>query len=104
MNLIKKLLPTAAQTHQTPHGLYAIRDKVAGQIIGGIWLHRNDAAAIRMFTDVAQDQQSMIHRHTTDFELVKLGELNNDTSVDGLREPQLILDGSTLNAIQDTHA
>lgn len=56
--------------------IYAIRDTVAESIIGGLQLHKHDAAAVRTFGDIAADPQTQLHRHVADFELVCLGRLN----------------------------
>lgn len=55
--------------------IYAVRDKVANAIVGTLWLLGADAPAIRIFTDIASDPQSMLAKHPGDFELLCLGEL-----------------------------
>lgn len=59
-------------------GIYAIRDKKAEQIIGGLRLHPHPSTAVREFGDIGLDTKSMINRHPDDFELVQLGELTDD--------------------------
>lgn len=54
-------------------GIYAILDTVADMIVGGLHLHKHDAAAIRMFTDIASSDGTTINRHPEDFVLVQLG-------------------------------
>lgn len=58
--------------------IYAVRDTVADAIVGGLQLHRADAAAIRTFGDIASQRDSIVAMHPGDFELVCLG------SIDGL--------------------
>lgn len=57
--------------------LYAVLDLVADNIIGGIQLHRHEAAAIRTFGDIASAENSLVHMHPTDFALVRLGHLTD---------------------------
>lgn len=63
------------------NGIYAIYDNQAKQYVGGLHLHAADAAAIRMFGDIARDPQTMVARHTEDFELHKLGHVDLTTGV-----------------------
>lgn len=58
-------------------GIYAILDTVADMIVGGLHLHKHDAAAIRMFTDIASSDGTTINKHPEDFELIYLGALYN---------------------------
>jgi len=74
-------------------GIYAVLDLIAGQIIGGLWLHRHEAAAIRMFSDVAGDPQSFIAKHPADFNLVRLGYLSEDHEL--VPEFTTVLTGAT---------
>lgn len=62
-------------------GIYTVYDKAAGMVIGGLHMHKHDAAAIRMFDDAARDERGMIGKHVTDFELVKVGEVKDDGSI-----------------------
>lgn len=56
-------------------GIYAIYDNVAKSIIGMLHMHSHEAAAVRMFVDVANMDKSMIATHPQDFDLVCLGEV-----------------------------
>lgn len=60
-------------------GIYAIYDNQAREYVGGLLLYRHDAAAIRSFGDIARDPQTMIARHTADYELHKLGMFDPST-------------------------
>lgn len=55
--------------------IYAVYDRITQDTVGPLWLHAHDAAAIRMFSDVAQLPNSQIAAHPADFVLVKLGEM-----------------------------
>lgn len=56
--------------------LYAIYDIVAQMIVGHISIITHDAAAIRMFSDVATAKEpNMINQHLADFNLICLGNL-----------------------------
>lgn len=54
-------------------GIYAILDIVADGILGGLYLHKHEAAAVRFFNDIAGDPQTMVARHPSDFNLIRLG-------------------------------
>lgn len=55
--------------------IYAIYDKKAQSIIGGLQLHKHDAAAIRLFSEYAKDPQTVLHKYLADFVLLHLGTL-----------------------------
>lgn len=79
-------------------GIYAILDTKAQAIIGFLMICRHEAQAIRNFCDVADDPQSMIHRHPQDYELVRLGWLTTDNLI--IAQFDLILAGNTYQATQ----
>lgn len=58
--------------------LYAILDVVANAM-GPIMVQRHDSAAIRTFGDIASHEKSDIRKHVTDYKLVCLGHLDDDT-------------------------
>lgn len=62
--------------------IYAILDKKAQALTGGLQLHRHEAAAVRVFSDIASDPQTTIARHPEDFELLCLGLLNDEDVYD----------------------
>lgn len=64
--------------------VYAIRDKVAGMLIGGLYVHKHDAAAIRFFSEAAKQPESMIGKYPADFELVQCAIVDNDGNFYGL--------------------
>lgn len=57
--------------------IYAIKDNVADQIIGGLYLHKHEAAAVRFFADVASTKGSLVGAHPQDFDLLRLGYITH---------------------------
>lgn len=57
--------------------IYAVYDNVAKALVGGLYLHKHEAAAVRFFADVASDPQTLIAKHPQDFDLVRLGHIND---------------------------
>lgn len=60
-------------------GLYAILDKKAADLVGGIMaitIHSHVATAVRMFNDIATSQNSQIAKYPEDFALIYLGGIN----------------------------
>lgn len=57
--------------------IYAILDITADAIVGGLQLHSHEAAAVRMFRDVAAAEGTMIHNHPEEFKLLCLGQLED---------------------------
>lgn len=57
-------------------GIYAIWDIIAMQIVGILQMHRADAAAIRFFTDVATDPNTLVNKHPEHFNLLLLGAID----------------------------
>lgn len=96
-------------------GLYVIRDNVA-KAIGQIMVHHHEAAAIRVFKDVAKDKEGMIGAHPQDFDLVNIGLIDTDTGAiitdfdkDGKpitdsRNYRMVLEGKTLAPTQELKA
>lgn len=81
-------------------GIYAIFDVVAQMIIGGLQLHRHHAAAIRMFGDVASAKDTAIAQHPKDFNLIFLGQLNDDNTIMAIVPPEVVISGSAWLAAQ----
>lgn len=78
--------------------LYAVLDKVAGFYIGPIIVVRHEAAAIRNFGDIAVMQDSVVRLHPEDFELVRLGHLDDDNRL--VADHAVILTGDQWLAAQ----
>lgn len=80
--------------------IYAIRDVVA-EAVGPLVLHAADPAAVRMFSDVAQQPDTQVARHVGDFELICLGQLYDDgTIVPAVGGPRLVITGKAWKAAQ----
>lgn len=81
-------------------GIYAIYDNVAESLLGNglLHLHAHDAPAIRMFGDVASMPQSPIALHPQDFDLIKIGVLNDDNTITPVSE--IVLTGANWSAAQ----
>lgn len=92
--------------------IYAVRDKLAGMIIGNVLTFAHDAPAVRFFKDAVFDDQSPIAKHPHDYELIKLIEFNDeggfhpDPSLvrprdpDGFYEPIVVLTGAAVVAMR----
>lgn len=80
--------------------IVAIQDNKAEAITNQnyLMLHRHIATATRMFTDLAQDAQSGLHKHLEDYDLVCLGTLD-DTTLQIIPELTTILTGSQLKTL-----
>lgn len=81
--------------------LYAIRDKVAGSIIGNIVTHKADAAAARQFADLCAQRDTIVGTHPADFELLHIADVDEDTGkvtcegVFGYPLPRVVVAGSS---------
>lgn len=74
--------------------LFQIFDKRAQQVIGNIIAYRHPAAAVRVFTDALQNKDSIISQHPEDFDLIELGEQDDETGViTAATIPQTVLSG-----------
>lgn len=82
----------------TTRTIYAILDLVANDIIGGLHIHRHEAAAIRFFSDIANMPDSNINRHPADFQLVQLGHLNEKHQI--VENYKLVITGAQWAAAQ----
>lgn len=78
--------------------IYAILDTVADTIIGGLTIHKHDAAAIRFFADVASMPDSRVGQHPHDYNLMCLGCITTDNTIEA--DDTLILSGASWAAAQ----
>jgi hypothetical protein len=69
---------------------YSIYDSAAGAYNTPFFMH-NDAMAIRAFQDNANDNESMISKHPSQFTLFKVGEYNDEDGVFTLLVPHKAL-------------
>lgn len=84
-------------------GIYAIYDNKAQDIVSILQVHAHEAVAIRTFTDIALTERSQIQQHPEDFDLIRLGFLDQTANEHGGRTGivgayQLILKGTALMA------
>lgn len=78
--------------------IYAIYDNKAAELTGGVILVNADPAAIRMFSDAANDQKTLISKHVQDFDLIALGQMGDDLNIEpGFR---VVLTGKAWAAAQ----
>lgn len=80
--------------------IYVIYDLKAEMTLGGLFLHRHDAAAVRFFTDVASDPQTTVNKHMADHELRCIGLFDDEAGgITGV-ESRVVLTGAALLASQ----
>lgn len=78
--------------------MYQLRDKVAMCLVGPILLERNDAPAVRSFYLGCEDAQSNLSKFPADYELVCLGEYDDEV---GILEPALTVVATGLDYLKD---
>lgn len=59
-------------------GLYSIRDTKT-EAFQAPWTSQNNNTAMRTFSDIAKNPESMVNRHPQDYCLVKVGVWNDET-------------------------
>lgn len=84
--------------------IYAIRDRLAQELVGlSMYLlmcFRTDEQAARYFADAINDDKSILNKHPGDYELLRLGTINERGQIAVSADPQLILTGDTVIALQ----
>lgn len=86
--------------------LYAVHDKIADALTGGVMVFSHDAPAIRVFVDALSEPTSILAKHPDDFALLCLGEIAEPNSVDNATPypavlaypPRVVLTGSAWKA------
>lgn len=81
--------------------VYAIYDKVAEEIIGGLLAFTHDAPVIRIFLDGLADPSTMLHKHPDDYELLSLGCITGLEVVPHSNGPRTVLTGSAWKATRE---
>jgi len=84
--------------------LYAIRDTLAGSIVGPVQSFKHDAIAVRFFGDVAAQPGTSINQHIEQHELLLLGELDDETGELFLQPatvPVVVMTGAAWKALQE---
>lgn len=59
--------------------IYSIKDNKMG--FEQIFIAPNNATAIRMFGDTCRDEKTLFAQHPEDFDLYKVGEMDDNTGV-----------------------
>lgn len=80
-------------------GIYGVYDNKAEAIVGGLYLFRQDAAAIRMFGDIASDPKTLVGMHTEDYDLLLLGMLQENSTLTAT-DPIKVMTGAAWLAAQ----
>lgn len=78
----------------------AIYDKLSEDLAGTLFVVRHPAAAIRIFGDAANDQQSGLYRHIEDYELIELGVIGDDNPTAITPSYQILITGEQWKAAQ----
>lgn len=85
-------------------GIYAIYDRVAGEIIGramyALMIFRTGAEATRYFADAVNDQTSVINKHPSDYELRLIGVITENGNIVPEDQHRTIITGDSLVAAQ----
>lgn len=76
-------------------GLYVLIDLVAARIVGTVMQERNDDVAIRTFDDAAKQDGGFIAKHIEDFELRRVGFVDDETGLVSLDPHDQLATGST---------
>lgn len=84
--------------------IYAIRDRVANDLVGYYPLatFRTDAQAVRYFGDSIAMEKSALGAHPQDYELVKLGSLEDDGEITPCA-PTIIITGTAIVSMMTDH-
>lgn len=90
--------------------IYAIRDRVANDLVGIhmylLMIFRTDQQAARYFADAINDETSILNKHPADYELIKVGVINDTGTLGSLEgiafpiQPVVVITGDALVAIQ----
>lgn len=83
--------------------IYAVWDKIAQDLTGGLMVFTHDAPVIRIFTDGLADASTMLNKHPQDYDLVCLGEVDTQDGecvLFGMNKPRVVLSGATWAEMQ----
>lgn len=76
------------------NGLYQIRDRVAEMAIGPVLTAKRHPAAIRQFHSALADGRTSLSQHPADYELLYVGEQDEDTgAIYGAEKPVIVATG-----------
>lgn len=84
--------------------IYAIRDTIANDLVGTqmyiLFVFRTDQQAERYFADAILEPTSMLAKHPSDYELIKIGDLDDEGNIIKEHGPEVVTTGDTLIAAQ----
>jgi len=80
--------------------LCVVRDRVA-DAIGPVMVFAAVPAAVRLFSDLALDPGTMVHRHPADFELLHVASIDESTGEVAAGRPVVLLTGEAWLAAQE---
>lgn len=80
-------------------GIYAILDVTADILIGGLHLHKAEAAAIRMFSDIAATPNTMVGLHPQEYDLLFLGTIGDERQIESSCPPITVITGKQWLAV-----
>lgn len=83
--------------------IYAIRDTVAGDLVGyfPLVVFRTDAQAVRYLGDSLVTEKSALAAHPNDYELITCGTIEEDGKIHAFQEPKVVVTGAALVASQN---
>lgn len=76
--------------------IYCVYDKKAQELLGGLVMFRNDAPAVRYFTDGVSTEGSIVHQHPEDFELLCVAEISSDGRCTAYPDPVVVVTGAAV--------
>lgn len=82
--------------------LYVIRDNVAKAAAGPVMSFAHDAVATRSFMDIAGDEKSSLVAHLEDYDLVRVGKLDEESLVLYDCVPDVVVSGAAVKAMRES--
>lgn len=78
--------------------IVAIIDNKANDIVPQtmVWIHKHSATAVRMYIDAVSDTRGQMFHHLEDYDLVQLGELDDNNLINPSYE--IIMTGKAYKA------
>lgn len=80
--------------------VYCLFDRVAGGWTGALVVDRTDAPVIRLFHDLLSDPKLPYRAHAADYELLRIGRIAEDGTLDGLEGVVSVATGAQWLAAQ----
>lgn len=80
--------------------VYCLFDRVAGGWTGSLVVDRSDAPMIRLFHDLLADAKQGFLQHAGDYELLCVGKIADDGTLQALHEPVTVATGAQWLAAQ----